>query len=73
MHVLLSTDGERISPVLDAARCFVLVSGSGDGAQTRKQVLIPDADPIAKGGGDRPFRARPKGRVMSALPGRPNQ
>ena len=48
MHVLLPTDGERISPVLDAARCFVLVSGSADGAQTRKQVLIPDADPIAK-------------------------
>jgi predicted Fe-Mo cluster-binding NifX family protein len=48
MHVLLSTDGERISPVLDAARCFVLVNGSADGAHTRKQVLIPEVDLIAK-------------------------
>ena len=48
VYVLLSTDKDRISPVLDAARCFVLVSASPDGAQIRKQMLIPDADPIAK-------------------------
>jgi predicted Fe-Mo cluster-binding NifX family protein len=48
MKVVLPTDGDRISPLLDAARCFVLVGPSPDGALIRKQALIADADPITK-------------------------
>jgi predicted Fe-Mo cluster-binding NifX family protein len=48
MKVLLPTDGDRISPVLDAARDFVLVTVNSDGALTRKKVLIADADPVTK-------------------------
>ena len=48
MDVLLPTDGDRISPVLDAARSFLLVSTSAKGDQTRHQVLIAEADPIVK-------------------------
>ena len=48
MNVLLSTDGDRISPVLDAARHFLLVGASAEGARIHKQVYIAEADPIAK-------------------------
>jgi predicted Fe-Mo cluster-binding NifX family protein len=48
MNVLLSTDGDRISPVLDAARSFLLVSVSADGVQTRRPLLVAEVDPIAK-------------------------
>jgi predicted Fe-Mo cluster-binding NifX family protein len=48
MKVVLAIDGDRISPVLDAARCFLLVIASSDGALIRKKVLIADADPITK-------------------------
>ena len=48
MNVLLSTDGKRISPVLDAAGAFLLVNVSWDGAQSRKPVLIREADPVVK-------------------------
>jgi predicted Fe-Mo cluster-binding NifX family protein len=48
MNVLLSTDGDRISPVLDAAKTFLLVSARSDGAESRRQLQIAEADPIAK-------------------------
>ena len=48
MNVLLSTDGDRVSPVLDAAKSFLLVSATSAGAQSRKLVHIAEADPIAK-------------------------
>jgi len=48
MTVLLSTDGDRISPVLDAAKSFLLVSATPAGAQSRKPVHIAEPDPIAK-------------------------
>jgi predicted Fe-Mo cluster-binding NifX family protein len=48
MKVVLPIDGDRISPVLDAARTFLLVTASSDGALTRKAVLIADADPVTK-------------------------
>jgi hypothetical protein len=34
--------------MLDAARCIVLVSPSADRAQTGKQALIAETEPIAK-------------------------
>ncbi len=48
MKVVLAIDGDRISPVLDAARCFLLVTTSSDGALIRKDVLIADTDPVTK-------------------------
>jgi predicted Fe-Mo cluster-binding NifX family protein len=48
MKVVLPVDGDRISPVLDAARSFLLVTASSGGALTRKEVLIADADPVTK-------------------------
>lgn len=48
MKVVLSTDGERISPLLDAARTFLLVTTGSDGALTQEQVLVPDPDPVRK-------------------------
>jgi predicted Fe-Mo cluster-binding NifX family protein len=48
MTVLLSTDGDRISPVLDAAKSFLLISAGLDGARSRKPAFIAEADPIAK-------------------------
>lgn len=48
MKVVLAIDGQRISPLLDAASCFVLVTASPDGALTRKESLIAEADPVAK-------------------------
>lgn len=48
MDVLLPIDGERISPVLDAARSFLLVSERPNGEQRRQQMLIAEMDPIVK-------------------------
>jgi hypothetical protein len=48
MNVVLPIDGDRISPVLDAARCFLLVSARPGGVPARKETLIDEADPIAK-------------------------
>jgi len=48
MKVVLAIDGDRISPVLDAARCFLLVTASTDGVLIRKEALIADADPVTK-------------------------
>jgi hypothetical protein len=48
MKVVLAIDRDRISPVLDATRCFLLVIAGSDGALSRKEVLIDDADPITK-------------------------
>ncbi|MBN1605668.1 MAG: hypothetical protein JW940_03505 [Polyangiaceae bacterium] len=48
MKAVLPIDGNRISPVLDAARTFVLVAASSDGALTRKEVVIADEDPVTK-------------------------
>lgn len=48
MKVVLPTDGGRISPVLDAAKNFAVVTTDFDGALTRKDVVIATADPIAK-------------------------
>jgi predicted Fe-Mo cluster-binding NifX family protein len=48
MKVLLATDGDRISPVLDAARCFLLVTAKSDGALFQEEALIADADPVTK-------------------------
>jgi predicted Fe-Mo cluster-binding NifX family protein len=48
MKVVLAIDRDRISPVLDAARCFLLLIASSDGALSRKEVFIADADPVTK-------------------------
>ena len=48
MKVVLAIDRDRISPVLDAARYFLLVIASSDGALIRKEVIIADADPVTK-------------------------
>jgi predicted Fe-Mo cluster-binding NifX family protein len=48
MKVVLPIDGDRISPVLDVARSFALVTAGSDGTVNRQEVLIADADPIAK-------------------------
>ena len=46
--IVLPIDRDRIAPVLDAASCFLLVFASSDGALSRKEVLIDDADPVTK-------------------------
>jgi predicted Fe-Mo cluster-binding NifX family protein len=48
MKVVIAIDRDRISPLLDAARSFLLVIASADGALSRKEVLIADADPVTK-------------------------
>lgn len=48
MKVVLAIDRDRISPVLDAARCFRLVNASPDGAWRQKAVFIDHADPVTK-------------------------
>jgi hypothetical protein len=48
MTVLLSTGGDRISPVLDATKSFLLVSAPSAGTQNRRPVHIAEADPIVK-------------------------
>ena len=48
VYVPPSTHRDRVLPMLYAARCFVLVSPSADRAQTGKQALITETDPIAK-------------------------
>ena len=44
----MAIDGDRVSPVLDAARCFLLVTASSDGALIRREMFIADADPVTK-------------------------
>ena len=46
VKAVLPRDGSRISPVLDAARTFVLVAASSGGALTLKEVLIAETDPV---------------------------
>jgi predicted Fe-Mo cluster-binding NifX family protein len=48
VKVVLPTDEDRIAPVLDAARWFLVVTASLDGALIRKEVLIADADLVTK-------------------------
>jgi predicted Fe-Mo cluster-binding NifX family protein len=48
MKVVLPKDGDRISPVLDAARSFALVTAGSDGVFNRKEVVIADEDPVTK-------------------------
>jgi predicted Fe-Mo cluster-binding NifX family protein len=48
MKVVIPIDGDRISPVLDAARSFLLVDERPDGSPVRRQVRISDADLVDK-------------------------
>jgi predicted Fe-Mo cluster-binding NifX family protein len=48
MQVVLAIDGDRISPVLDAARYFLLVTAGLDGALTHRKKYIAEADPVTK-------------------------
>ena len=48
VKVVLPIDGDRISPVLDAARTFVLVTAGSDGSLTPKEVLVADGDPVTQ-------------------------
>ena len=48
VKVVLPIDGNRISPVLDAARTFVLVTAGSDGSLTPKEVLVADGDPVTQ-------------------------
>ncbi|MFC1642019.1 hypothetical protein ACFL5O_04930 [Myxococcota bacterium] len=48
MKVVLPMDGDRISPVLHAARSFALATADSDGALSRNEVLIADADTVMK-------------------------
>jgi predicted Fe-Mo cluster-binding NifX family protein len=48
MRVILPMDGDRISPVLDAARRFLVVDRDPDGAVSRKEALVAGADAIRK-------------------------
>lgn len=48
MKVVLAVDGNRISPVLDVARCFLLVTANSDGELIRKEAHIADEDIITK-------------------------
>ena len=48
MKIVLAIDRDRISLVLDAARCFLLVIPGSDGALMRRKAHIADADPVTK-------------------------
>jgi hypothetical protein len=48
MKVVLAIDGDRISPVLDAARCFLLVTARPDGALIHRKEIITDEGPVTK-------------------------
>jgi predicted Fe-Mo cluster-binding NifX family protein len=48
MKVVLAIAGERISPVLDAVRSFLLATVSPNGVLIRREMLIADADPVTK-------------------------
>jgi predicted Fe-Mo cluster-binding NifX family protein len=48
VKVMLPIDGARISPVLDAARTFVLVSAGSSGVVTRQEAHITDEDLVTK-------------------------
>ena len=45
-------DGDRISPVLDVARTFVLMTSSLDGAVIRKEVFITDEERLRQVSGE---------------------
>lgn len=51
VKVVLAMDGERISPVLDAARSFAVVSASADGTLTREEAVVAGEDQVAKAKG----------------------
>ena len=48
MKVLIPFDGNRVSPVLDSARAFLLVDAGPDGTPIRRRVRIADDDPVGK-------------------------
>lgn len=48
MTVVLAINGDRISPVLDVTRCFLLVTARPDGALMRKEEIIDDDEPVSK-------------------------
>ncbi|MBN2381276.1 hypothetical protein JXQ70_00195 [bacterium] len=48
MKIGLAKDGERISPVFDAARHFVVVTAGTSGVESSREVLIAETDPIVK-------------------------
>jgi predicted Fe-Mo cluster-binding NifX family protein len=48
MKVVIPVDGDRISPVLDAAKTFVLLTARPDGALTRRELFITEQDPVKK-------------------------
>lgn len=48
MKIVVATDQGRIAPLLDAARCFLLVTTNPDGSSSRQEVFVTDADPITK-------------------------
>jgi len=48
MKVVLPIDGDRIAPLLDAARWFLVVCRRPDGGLIRQRTAISSADPIVK-------------------------
>jgi len=48
VKVVLPANRDRIAPVLDAARSFVVMESRSDGTLPRQEVLIADANPVAK-------------------------
>ncbi len=48
MKVVLPTNGDRVSPLLDAAKNFVLVATASDGTRSRKELVIDVTDSIGK-------------------------
>ncbi|MBN2194749.1 MAG: hypothetical protein JW751_18180 [Polyangiaceae bacterium] len=48
MKVVIPSDGDRISPLLDVARTFVLVTEGLDGTLAREEVVVVEPDPVAK-------------------------
>jgi len=48
MKVVLPTDRDRIAPLLDTARNYLLVTGNAEGAQVRREVVIAVADPVVR-------------------------
>jgi predicted Fe-Mo cluster-binding NifX family protein len=48
MKIMVAIDGDRISPVLDAARCFLVVTTGSDGVLIRRKINIADTDPVTK-------------------------
>ena len=48
MKVVLSMDGDRITPVFEATRFFLLVTTCSDGVLIHREVLIAQEVPVAK-------------------------